>query len=253
MARQQALKSRVQERFNVLRALRDEIRLDLHLASMGLRDEWKELERKLPDASQAAGQLKGATSKTLDRLASELKQFQARIRKLGVREAGVARIMTRTVATCRPSDSLASAVTAMWQGDVGFLPVIGDDGVVVGVLTDRDAAVAACTRGKRMDEVAVETVMTRELVSCTDRDEITDALRVMRARRVRRLPVLDQQGRLVGVVTLADAARAFRGTASAAAPASRKGDAQGHEAGHIVLTLVEITEPSRQPASAPGN
>ena len=247
MARQQALKDRLHERFTVLKALRDEIRLDLHLASMGLRDEWKELESKLPDPSHAANQLKGATSKTLDRLAGELRQFQARIHKIGARGSGVARIMTRTVATCRPSDSLAGAVTAMWQGDVGFLPVIGDDGAVLGVITDRDAAVAACTRGKRMDELPVEGVMTRDFASCADRDEIGDALAVMRARRVRRLPVLDDGGRLAGVVTLADAARAFK------SPLSRRGEADGNDRQELLATFAAITEPTHPAASAPGN
>src|SRR5262245_27203401 len=134
MARQQPLKEKLQERFTELKALRDEIRLDLHLASMGLRDEWKELQSRLPDRARTADQLKGATTKTLDKLAGELKQFQARIKKSSERDRTVGRFMSRSVARCAPTDSLATAVTAMWNGDVGFLPVAAADGTVVGVI-----------------------------------------------------------------------------------------------------------------------
>jgi len=203
MARQQPLKHKLQERLSVLKALRDEIRLDLHLASMELRDEWRELESKLPDPIHAAAELKGATSKTLDRLAGELKHFQARIRRNGVSDRGVGRFMTR--------DPL-------------------------GVITDRDAAIAATTRGKRMDELPVEAVMNRNVAACTEREDLDRALSLMRARRVRRLPVTDDHGRLVGVVTLADVARA----------AARK-------PAEVLATLLAITEPRAAATSGGAN
>jgi CBS domain-containing protein len=237
MARPQPLKDRLQQRLSVLRALRDEIKLDLHLASMELRDEWKELEDKVPDATRAAAELKGATSKTLDRLAGELKQFRRRVRRKGTSEGGVGRIMTRGPATCAPSDSLARALTIMFECDIGFLPVVGDGGRLLGVITDRDAAIAACTRGKRMDELPVEAVMNRTFAACTERDEPSYALAVMRARRVRRLPVTGDHGRLVGVVTLVDIARA------AAQPTGRGGAAK--KPGEALAAMLAITEPTR--------
>jgi len=71
----EALKPRIEE----LKQLRDEIRLDLHLASMDLRDEWHDLERRLDGPVAAADQLKDATAEALDRLAAEVKKFRARL------------------------------------------------------------------------------------------------------------------------------------------------------------------------------
>lgn len=233
MARpQQPLKEKLQERLVELKALRDEIRLDLHLAGMEVRDEWKELESRMPDRNRAAGQLKGATTKTLDKLAGELRQFQARIRKDDRERGTVGRLMTRTVTSCAAADSLAAALTAMWNADIGFLPVIGEDGALVGVITDRDAAVAACTRGKRMDEIPVEAVMNREVTSCAETDDLSHALDLMRVHRVRRLPVLDGQGKLSGVITLGDAVLA-----------ARAADARPRHA-ELVATLSAIVGPS---------
>jgi len=249
MARQQALKEKLQERFSELKALRDEIRLDLHLANMELRDEWKQIESRLP-ASSAASQLKGATSrakgatsKALDRLAGELKQFQARVRRHGASPHTVARVMSRTVASCGAADSLARAVTTMWDADIGFLPVLGEAGALVGVITDRDAAVASCTRGRRMDELPVEAVMTRDVASCAEGDDLEDALAIMRARRVRRLPVKNDEGRLVGVVTVGDAARAWAGEAG------EDDDAAGIIR-EVLTALAAITEPRQKPPAA---
>jgi hypothetical protein len=73
---------------NELKTLRDEIRLELHLAGMDLRDEWKKLERELPDPATAAAQLKEAASEGLDRLVTELRRFQTRLREKGSRRAG---------------------------------------------------------------------------------------------------------------------------------------------------------------------
>jgi len=232
MARPQPLKDKLQERLTELKALRDEIRVDLHLAGMGLRDEWKDLESRVPDRKRTAGQIKGATSKTLDKLAGELRQFQARLRKGGTHDHRVFQLMSRRLTTCAPSDSLAVALTAMWQRDVGFLPVVGNDGTLVGVLTDRDAAVAACTRGKRMDEVPVEEVMTRNVIACAETHDLSQALGLMRERRVRRLPVLDTQGKLAGVFTLSDAARWVK----------EQQLAPRYE--HVVATLASIFAPS---------
>src|SRR5687768_11529156 len=115
----QHLRTRIED----LKAIRDEINLDLHLATMDLRNEWKQLESKLPEPS-AAAQLKEATSEALDRLASELRRFRARLRNsAGPRTAGQP---MRQAVTCRAHDSMATAVRLMWEHDIGFLPVTDD-------------------------------------------------------------------------------------------------------------------------------
>jgi CBS domain-containing protein len=213
-----------------LRTLRDEIRVDLHLASMELRDEWKQLEGKLPDA-QAVHRLKEFTKDATDTLAEELRRFRTRLRAR--RDAGEAeRIMTPRPATCAPSETLAQAVTRMWNLDIGWLPVVEGD-QLVGIVTDRDACIAACTRGMRMDDLTVASAMSREVWSCTPQNTIDEALGLMRAHKIRRLPVQDEEGRLVGVITLGDIARA------PAVEAERR----RHHAAAVGMALAEICIP----------
>jgi CBS domain-containing protein len=210
--------------------LRDEIRLDLHLASMELRDEWKELERRVPDG-RAVNRLKDFTKEAVDALAEELRQFRTRLSAR--RQTGdVSRLMTRNPATCASTEPLAQAVTRMWDLDIGWLPVV-DEGRLVGVITDRDACIAACTRGKRMDEVPVGSAMSDEPWSCGPHDTWAQALAMMREHQIRRLPVRDEQGRLTGVITLGDLARA------SAADAQRRAS----DAAEIGAALAEICTP----------
>lgn len=202
------LKIRIEE----LKTLRDEIRLDLHLASMALRDEWKHLEYKLPDSGRLAD-LKETTEDAFEYLAAELRKFRERLHEKAAGRT-VAGVMKAAI-SCGPNDSLAVVVTSMWDHDIGFLPVTGDAGRLLGVVTDRDACIAACTRGKRMDEIPVETVMSKVVAICGPGDALNDALAVMRDRRVRRLPVVTDGRGVVGVVSLQDLARVFgRGEAS---------------------------------------
>lgn len=74
-------RERLQQGLDNLKTLRDEIRLDLHLAGMDLRDEWHALERRLPNASAAASEMKEATAEWLDDLAADLRKFRDRIRE----------------------------------------------------------------------------------------------------------------------------------------------------------------------------
>jgi CBS domain-containing protein len=92
----------------------------------------------------------------------------------------------------------------MWETDCGILPVIDHDGVLVGVITDRDLCIALCTRG--VNEVKVRDVMTREVHTCRPERSVRNALKIMADKQVRRLPVVDSQGRLEGIISLRDAA-----------------------------------------------
>ena len=115
-------------------------------------------------------------------------------------------IMTRDVRSCRPETSLAEAVRGMWEADCGALPVISAEGHVVGVITDRDICVAVATRGRTADRIAVGEVARDHVHTCLAVDETTAALNVMRAQKVRRLPVIDGEGHLQGMVSLNDIA-----------------------------------------------
>jgi CBS domain-containing protein len=127
-----------------------------------------------------------------------------------LRPERVEQLMSRNVATCRPDDPLNVAAQLMWERDCGIVPVTAceaDGERVVGMITDRDVCMAAYTQGRALTELPVATAMSREVRSCAPGDPIGGVLRVMAASRLRRLPVVDEAGRLVGVLSLADVAR----------------------------------------------
>jgi CBS domain-containing protein len=116
-------------------------------------------------------------------------------------------IMTRRVFWCRPADTLAAAAAVMWEHDIGSLPVLGDADEVVGMITDRDICMAAYTRGSRLADVDVGSAMSRGLHACAPEATVGAAEELMRLDRIRRTPVVDARGRLVGILSLADLAR----------------------------------------------
>jgi CBS domain-containing protein len=195
------LRGRIEE----LKTLRDEIRVELNLAGMGLRDDWKELERRLPDP--LARDIKAATSDTLDEILEEARKFRLR---LGARAGGetVTALMTADPTVCGPDSTLAEAARKMWQHDVGCLPVVDAEGKVTAMVTDRDACMAAYLAGTSLDRIPVRTAMSSALYSCGPDTSPRQAEELMSSRQIRRLPVADAAGRLLGVVTLGDLARA---------------------------------------------
>lgn len=115
--------------------------------------------------------------------------------------------MSREVRTCRPWDDLNRATQLMWDHDIGIVPVVGDSGTVVGVVTDRDACMAAYTRGLPLSAIRVEEAMSREVETCAPGSDLKIALALMRETRVRRLPIVDADGGIVGVLSISDLAR----------------------------------------------
>ena len=128
----------------------------------------------------------------------------------------VEQLMTHEVKVCTEADTLNRASQLMWESDCGCIPVISTngDGRVVGILTDRDIAMAAYTQGKQLWAIPVATAMARKVISCHANDGITQAEALMRDNRVRRLIVLDQNECLVGILSLNDVAREAQREAS---------------------------------------
>ena len=116
----------------------------------------------------------------------------------------VAEVMTPDVEVVRPEETLRDAARAMADLDVGSLPVC-DGRKLVGVITDRDITVRAVAEGKSVD-TPVSEVMTDEVVWCTDTDSIDDVLQQMSDAQVRRIPVVDRNRQLVGIVALGEIA-----------------------------------------------
>lgn len=127
-------------------------------------------------------------------------------------------IMKTSVATCSPDETLAVAAERMWQRDVGCLPVVDHQGQVRAMVTDRDICMAAYTQGKPIFAIPVSVAMSRQLVACLPSDTVSGAEQMMREHRVRRLPVIDGHGRLLGIVSLNDLARLARSGKSSRKP-----------------------------------
>ena len=156
-------------------------------------------------------------------------------------------LMSRDVYRCRPDDTLSDAAVELWERDCGSLPVCGDDGAgtsqVIGMLTDRDICMAALFQGKPLHELKVADAMSREIRVAKIDDRIEDVELLMREAKIRRVPVTDELGRLVGIVTLADFARAARGASSRRASVVSERDV-GH-------TLAAICDPGRPRMESP--
>jgi CBS domain-containing protein len=116
----------------------------------------------------------------------------------------VGEIMTRGVEVARPDDSLQQAAGRMAELDTGVLPV-GEGDRLVGMLTDRDIAIRAVARGKGPD-AKVSEAMTPEVRYCFEDEDLDDVVRTMGENKVRRLPVMSRDKRLVGIVSLGDVA-----------------------------------------------
>jgi CBS domain-containing protein len=119
-------------------------------------------------------------------------------------------LMIRDVRSCAEKDSLNRAAQLMWEGDYGVVPVLGDDGTVVGMITDRDLCMAAYTRGVSLGSLRVEDAMSRDVTSCSAESSLDTAMSLMREARVRRLPVVDHRGALEGILSMNDLAREAR-------------------------------------------
>jgi CBS domain-containing protein len=150
----------------------------------------------------------------------------------------VEQVMSRNVKTCLPKDTLNRAAELMWENDCGCVPVVDDDGRAVGMITDRDVCMAAYTQGGALDRLRVESAMARELRSCRPTDTILEAEHVMRAAQVRRLPVVDQEGRIIGLLSLNDLAREVTREHGA----SRTPDVGGEEVAETLGAICALRE-----------
>ena len=117
----------------------------------------------------------------------------------------IADIMTRSIATVQRDETLQAAARRMQEMDVGSLPVL-DGRAVAGMVTDRDIAVRGVAAGMIPQESLVADVMTEEVRFCRADDSVEQVMAEMGDLQVRRLPVLDANNEIVGIVALADIA-----------------------------------------------
>jgi CBS domain-containing protein len=117
-------------------------------------------------------------------------------------------LMTRDPACCTPEDSAQMAAEMMSQHDCGAIPVVDGEQSrhLCGMITDRDIAVRGVARG-RGAETKVGDLMTNDVECCTPESDIKEVERVMSSRQVRRVPIIDADGELIGIISQADLAR----------------------------------------------
>lgn len=108
------------------------------------------------------------------------------------------------VKSCAPDTDLATVAKIMWDCDCGVVPVVNEERKVIGMVTDRDICIAAATRATKPSDIQTRDVMSEDVAVCGIGDDVRTALKTMKERRVRRLPVLDGEGRLAGIISLND-------------------------------------------------
>jgi CBS domain-containing protein len=122
----------------------------------------------------------------------------------------VRELMVRDVKTCRAEDDLDRAARIMWEADCGIVPVIDASGLVRGMITDRDVCMAAYTKGRALRQIRVGEVMASRVHAASPEDTLETAMSILRTGRVRRLPVVDADGKLMGILSMNDLARLAR-------------------------------------------
>jgi CBS domain-containing protein len=113
-------------------------------------------------------------------------------------------IMNSPVQSCGPETNLGAAAMMMWDSDCGALPAVNYEGKVVGMITDRDICMAAATKNRTPSEITVFETITGQVYACAPGDDIHDAMKTMAKHQVRRLPVINDAGVLVGVLSMND-------------------------------------------------
>ncbi len=124
-------------------------------------------------------------------------------------------VMTRNVETVTPDQPVSEAAGFMLSADTGSIPVLDND-KLVGMITDRDIAVRGVANGRGPD-TAVRDLMTSDIVSVRDSDDVAEAAARMSEAQVRRVPVIDDDDRLCGIVSLGDLSRQTNGDSAAVA------------------------------------
>jgi CBS domain-containing protein len=150
-------------------------------------------------------------------------------------------LMTTNVKSCSASDTLQRAAQIMWENDCGAVPVVNADNRVVGMITDRDICMAAYTQGRPLWQIPISSAMANKVHGVRETDPLEMVEMLMRRVQVRRVPVLDGDGRLSGILSMNDLAR------RAHRSLGRKNGLSGDS---VVQTLAAICEPRATASTA---
>lgn len=117
----------------------------------------------------------------------------------------ISELMTKNPATAMPSSGLQEVARMMRDCDCGAIPVV-ENNTVVGVITDRDITIRVVAENKNLQDVKVSDVMSKQVYTAKVSDDVREVANQMEKHKVRRVPVVDEQGKCVGIVSQADIA-----------------------------------------------
>jgi CBS domain-containing protein len=155
-----------------------------------------------------------------------------------MRVQSVTDVMTRDPVCCSPDDPITEVARSMVRCDCGAVPVVDtpNERRLVGMITDRDIVCRVIAEGMRPDETTVSQAMSRNIASLSPDASVDECIQLMSDRQVRRVPVVDEDRRVVGIVAQADLARASTGE-----PTLEE---------EVIDMLEEVSEPTGAPSSA---
>jgi len=150
-------------------------------------------------------------------------------------------LMQSQVKSCQPNTNLETVAMLMWNNDCGAIPVINQQGRPVAMITDRDISMGSAINHKPLWDISADQVCdSHELLSCNSEDDLQAALSIMHSGQVRRLPVVDDQGMLVGILSMDDLILAAKPKKTKAAPVSYD---------EVMSTLKNVSIPVKPSAS----
>jgi len=120
-------------------------------------------------------------------------------------------VMTKKPVCCLPDDFVSEAAELMKKEQVGSIPIIEDEQTrkLVGIVTDRDLTIRIVAEGLDAKSTKVETIMTRNVVTCSAEDDLQKAVDTMSKHQLRRIPVVDEDNKILGIIAQADVAIHF--------------------------------------------
>ena len=115
-------------------------------------------------------------------------------------------LMNRSPITCHVNDALNLVAHEMWNHDCGAVLVVNDDGKLVGLVTDRDICMAAYTQNRSLDAILVNSAMAQHVISVHPHQTLAEVEQLMAHHQIRRIPVVDNEHKPVGMISLTDLA-----------------------------------------------
>ena len=146
----------------------------------------------------------------------------------------VSEVMHRDIGCCQLGESMDRAAQVMWERDCGCVPIADRDNKIQGMITDRDIAMAAYTNGNALGALTVDRAMSVNTQCCHTEDSLEDALESMSKGQVHRLPVVDEEDHVLGILSLADVLQSM---------GREKAKSRRKLTDNVLEVLVEVTRP----------